>query len=278
VLPAPTNCSATERAARKVVEELGAHAVVVDELAEGGAGRSGSSVLLNAAHDHAHVHALNHNDDTDWVEDGLDSVANLLAEALLDLEAARVHVNDARELAEADDVVTRKVCHVSFADEGHHVVFAHGVDVNVADDDHFAVGFAEDGAIDEVLQFLRVAGGEEAERFGDAHGGLLKTFAVGVLPNRLQNSAHASGHGLQAFFGLTLFNLGVGELISEHVADLGSSVALFLVGGASFERWFADHFDRRGEDSGGSGEREMWESLTKNCWINLGACIRTLVV
>ena len=81
-------------------------------------------LLLDAAHHHAEVHGLDDHADAARLDRLLDGLRDLDGEALLDLEAARVDVDEARDLGEADDLAVRQVGDVGLAEEGQQVVLA----------------------------------------------------------------------------------------------------------------------------------------------------------
>ena len=69
----------------------------------------------------------------------LDHLGDLMREPLLHLQPAREHVDETRNLAEADHPLLRDVGDVAFAEERQQVVLAQAVEVDVLDDHHLAV-------------------------------------------------------------------------------------------------------------------------------------------
>ncbi len=104
--PLPLSVDADE--GEKLVAGLGLALEAAEDAGRNGRGGG----LLDAAHDHAEVGGLHDDGDALGLEDVHDGVGDLLGEALLDLQAAGVHLGDAGELGEADDGVAGDVADV----------------------------------------------------------------------------------------------------------------------------------------------------------------------
>ncbi len=114
--------------------------------------------------------------------DGLvDGFGDLAGEALLHLEAAGEGIDEAREFAEANDFAGGDVGDVGLAEEWEQVVLAHGVELDVLDDDHLVVLDVEERAVEDFVDVHAVALGEEGHRLLHALGGLEQAVAGGVL-------------------------------------------------------------------------------------------------
>ena len=84
--------------------------------------------------------------------DSMTSLRYLLGEALLKLQAARVHVHQPRQLGHAEYPAARYVADVASSEKRQHVVLAKAVDLDVLHD-HHAVGFLrEHRAVDQPFQ------------------------------------------------------------------------------------------------------------------------------
>ncbi len=123
----------------------------------------------------------------------LDGFGDLGGEALLNLQAPGEEFDQARNFAEADYLSVWDVGNVHFAEKRQHVVLAEAEHFDVFDDDHFIVGFGEEGAFEQGFGVFGVAAGEELHGFVDALGSLLKAFAVGIF-------AEADEHFLDQVF------------------------------------------------------------------------------
>ena len=110
-----------------------------------------------------------------------DRLGDLPGEVLLDLQAAGEHVDDPRHLRQAEHLAGGNVRHMSLADEGQEVVFAQGVQLDVADDDHFIVVRGEQRAVDDFLQGLAIAVAEVLHGLGRALRGVEQAFALRVF-------------------------------------------------------------------------------------------------
>ena len=124
---------------------------------------------------------LDHHADAFGGEGVHDGGGHLVGEPLLDLEAAGEEVDDPRELADAEHLAFGDIANVALSKEGQHVVLAQAVELDVADDDHVVVFDGEDGIVDDLLQILSIALGQELHGLGGAVGGVDQPLAGGVL-------------------------------------------------------------------------------------------------
>ena len=136
--------------------------------------------------------ALDHDHHAQRIEVLLQRVRDLVGEALLHLQAAREHIHDARNLAQADHLVTRDVGDMRLADERQHVMFAHRVVLDISHDDHFtlAVFHLEHRAVDDRLDVLTVAFEQLIVHLGDPVRRAQQAIPVGVFAHLQQDQAH----------------------------------------------------------------------------------------
>ena len=76
------------------------------------------------------------------------------------------------------------------AEEGHHVVLAEAVEVDVAHQHHLVVVDVEQRTRQDLARILRVALREEAQRLGRTRWCSRETFAAGIFSQLLQQSLH----------------------------------------------------------------------------------------
>eukprot|EP00968_Pinguiococcus_pyrenoidosus_P009478 scaffold736_cov254-Pinguiococcus_pyrenoidosus.AAC.2 len=188
-------------------EELGSRPRIRLEAASYRGGDGGRARLVNAPHAHAKVLRLDDNANTQRVDCLLDRLADLLRQALLHLQPPCVHLGHPRELAEAQDVGPRNVGNVHLPREGHQMVLAQGVQVNVLDQDHLRVAFVEHGVAHHLRQALLIALGEKPHGFGRSHGRLDQSFPLRVLAQALQDHPEGRCHLLE-LLGLLAGRLG----------------------------------------------------------------------
>mmetsp|Transcript_29315 Transcript_29315/g.97021 ORF Transcript_29315/g.97021 Transcript_29315/m.97021 type:complete len:304 (-) Transcript_29315:16-927(-) len=174
-------------------EELRARPGVGLEAAEE-RGRHGRRARgLDAAHAHAHVRRLDDDADAAGPAGLGDGLGDLRREPLLHLQALREHVGDARELGQAQDLAVGDVGDVALAEEGHDVVLAERVELDVLDEDHLAVVLGEDRAVEHVLEALRVARRAVHQQLGHAPRRVLEALAARVLAERVEDRRHRAG-------------------------------------------------------------------------------------
>src|SRR6185437_5354292 len=171
-------------------QKLLARARVVPENARDGRRHRLRILLLNTAHHHAEMICFDHDAHAARLEHALNRFGDLLGEPLLHLQAARKHLDDARELGEPYDLVVRDVRDVRLAEEGKHVMLAQRIELDVAHHDHARVLFLEHGIANDVLHALVVAAREPGERCRHALGCPEQALALGVLADQFENGAH----------------------------------------------------------------------------------------
>ena len=112
---------------------------------------------------------------------------DLPGHALLNLKASGEYVHQTRQLADAEYFAVRNVADVAFAEKRKHVMFAHAVKFNVADNDHIVAILVEDRAVDDRVDVLFVSAGQELKTFPDAFRSFDESFAFGILAEVKQN-------------------------------------------------------------------------------------------
>jgi hypothetical protein len=117
-------------------------------------------------------------------------VCDLVGEPLLHLEPAREHVDDARDLRQADDASARDVCDVHLAEERQQVMLAHRVHLDVLHDHHVAVVLLEDAVADRVLDGHGVAARQPAHAARDALRRAQQSVPLRILAQQLELLAH----------------------------------------------------------------------------------------
>ena len=163
---------------------------------------------------------LRADDDADPLRVGLlhDGVRDLLRQLLLDLQAPREHVDDARELRDAEHLALRDVADGALAVERQQVMLAERVELDVLQDHHVVRAARELRAVHDGLQALAVAARQERERLRDAHRRLLQAFAFGVFPQLDQEFPDERGNLLF----IRLFHP------THSIAKFGDSVLHFI--------------------------------------------------
>ena len=133
--------------------------------------------------------AFEHDHHAGRIEVIVQGVRDLVGQALLDLQAAREHIHDARDLAQADDFLARDIGDMRLADKGQHMVLAHRRVVDIGDHDHFALAVfhVKQRAVDDRLDILPVAVEHLVVHAGDAGGRFPQTIAVRVFALMQQN-------------------------------------------------------------------------------------------
>ena len=90
------------------------------------------------------MHGLYHDGHSQGFESVHDAVPDLDCQPFLDLEPARVGLDNPGDLAEAGDLAVRNIRHVTFADEGQHMMLAHRIQFDILHQNHLLVLLVED--------------------------------------------------------------------------------------------------------------------------------------
>ncbi len=182
-------------------------------------GRGGHAgvVFFDAAHHGAQVHGFDDDGNALWVEQVAQEVGYLARHALLDLQAAGVHVDDAGNFGEAEHPAVWNVGNVSAPNEGQHVMFAKAIEFDIAYDDHFIVLDFEDGVVDESFCIDVVACEEFSIHTGHAGGGFLQAFSCGVFAKSGEHAEDGffDGWEVDVFLPIWLKD-GIVEVVLTH--------------------------------------------------------------
>src|SRR4051812_18181523 len=140
---------------------------------------------------------LNHHRYPGGMEHLHQGVRNLDGEVLLDLQAAREHVHDPRDLRETDDFPIRDVSHVRLAEKGKQMMLAHRIELDVFDEHDLARLGIEDRFVDQGFEILAIPGGEELEGPRRAIWGFQQALAFWIFANRFEQTAERVLHAGQ---------------------------------------------------------------------------------
>src|SRR5439155_11696276 len=112
--------------------------------------------------------------------------------ALLDLQAARKHVDQPRDLAQSDYLVGRQVRDVGLAEKRQHMMFAEAEKFDVLHHNHLIVIYAERRAVEDVIHILMVAAGEKLQRLLKTFWSLAQSFAVRIFAYQTDDFSHVT--------------------------------------------------------------------------------------
>src|ERR1043166_9389884 len=115
-------------------EKLRARPGVLLERTQEARSLHGGILFLHATHHHAEVLRFDHNGYASWMKRLHQRIRDLNREVLLDLESAREHVDDARDLGETNHLSVGNVSDMRFAHERQKMMLAHRVELDVLDE------------------------------------------------------------------------------------------------------------------------------------------------
>ena len=173
------------------------------ERTKHGAGDGLAVLLFHAAHLHAEVARFDDNANAFGADFFFDGLRDLAGHALLNLQAARKHVDQARDFAEAEDALVGQIGDVGLAEERQQVVLAQAEEFDVFHDDHFVVGDGKRGAVHDGIEILVIAAGEKLQRLFKTLRGLAQTLAVRIFPDERNHFAHQIRDALLREFHLS---------------------------------------------------------------------------
>ncbi len=157
---------------------------------------------MDAARGHAFVRADHDHADATRLQHLLDAARDLRGHFFLDLEAARIGFDHAREFRDPDHCTIGDVADVGLADDRRHVVLAMAFVFDVAQHDHLVVaGDFLEGALEVVLGIERIAAEPVAIGLDDAARRVEQAFARRVFAGVTQQGAH----GLFGLFTTDVF-------------------------------------------------------------------------
>src|SRR5229473_3689660 len=181
-------------------EKLVASLLIVTEGPEHGASHGRTVLLLHAAHLHTQMASFDDYADALRSDFFLDGLRDLAGHALLNLQAARKHIDHASDLAEPQNPLVRQIGHMGLAEERQQMVFAETEEFDVLHDDHLVVGHAERRAIQYMIQVQVVTAGQILESFLETLRRLAQPFAIRVLSDDLDDLAHVASDGARVEF------------------------------------------------------------------------------
>ena len=118
----------------------------------------------------------------------------MLRHLLLELQAPREHIHEARNLGQPDHLAIGQIGDMRAAEEGQQMMFAQAVELDVAHEDDALVFCGKERAIDEPVHVHFIPGQQLAVRSRDALGvrsspGRAKSWSSAVRRSRIANAA-----------------------------------------------------------------------------------------
>ena len=118
------------------LQKLVARGVGLVEAPKHGGGDHAGVLLFHAAHHHAQVPRLDDHADALGFEVVHQRAGDLVGQALLQLQTARVKIRQTRQLADAQDAALGDIADMAPAEKRQQVVLAEAEDLDILDDDH----------------------------------------------------------------------------------------------------------------------------------------------
>ena len=85
-----------------------------------------------------------------------DSVSDLFCHLLLDLQSPGKDIDDTWDFGETDHFAIGNIGNMSATDNRKHMVFTQGIKLDIPDDNHFVIGTAEEGLIENFSGVLLI--------------------------------------------------------------------------------------------------------------------------
>src|SRR5258708_11430847 len=187
-------------------------------------------LLLDATHHHAQMPGLDDHADALWLDGVLDGLGNLRGQPLLDLQAARERLDEARYFAQADHFSVGDVGHVHLAKKRQKVVLAQAEHFDIFHDHHLVVADSKERLAQKRFGIVLVALDEKLHGLLDARGCARKAFAIGIFAQADKHFAHqffvgGAGEGgwfrrrFHRFLVVSRWSIVVGELYPQMTND-----------------------------------------------------------
>ena len=142
-------------------QKLAADFFVVSERAENRACGHHGVLLFNAAHHHAEMAAFHDNAHALGAGGVQNGRGDFLCKPFLDLQAPCEAIDYSCEFADAQNLAVRNVSYGATAVERQKMVFAHGVYLNVSEDDHVVRAACENCVVDDRARTLSHSASKE---------------------------------------------------------------------------------------------------------------------
>src|SRR5947207_15450649 len=111
----------------------------------------------------------------------VDRLGDLRGQALLNLQPASIHVDQPRNLAQADHPAVRDIPDMTLAEKREQMMLAQAEQLDIPDDDHFVIRNIEERFVQDVIRIHPVTARKKTECTIDPCGSVLETVACGVL-------------------------------------------------------------------------------------------------
>ncbi len=125
---------------------------VVPEYTQHGGGLHLGVLLFHAPHHHTEVLGLNNDPHSFGPGEFHHRIGNLGGEVFLNLQAPGKDIDDTRHFGQTNHFAVRDLGHVTLTDKRQHMVFTHGVQLDVLNNDHLAVIAAENSDFHDPVQ------------------------------------------------------------------------------------------------------------------------------
>ena len=130
---------------------------------------------------------LDDNPNPDRIQDPRQRLSDLIGQPLLHLETPTEHLDQTWDLAETDHSVPGQIRDVTLPEERQQMMLAQTVEINILDDDHFAVVDGEQRAVDNLIDIGTVAARQEFKRFSHTGRGSHQPFTCQILADLAQH-------------------------------------------------------------------------------------------
>ena len=138
--------------------------------------------LKKFAEYHAVVRRLDNDADALRFQDVINGVGNLRRHLFLNLQAAGIDVDNARQLADADHAAVWNVGHPNLADDRRHVMLAMALETNATQYDHLVIAFdLFEGLFQDIDRVLCIACEEFLQRARYARRRLDQAVPFGIF-------------------------------------------------------------------------------------------------
>jgi hypothetical protein len=205
-------------------EKFGTCAGVVFKSAQKTGGLHDRVLFFNASHHHAKMFRFYNHGHARRLQAIHERLGDLGCKILLDLQAPREYIDNARHLGKANHFSVWKVSHMRATDEGKQMVLTQRIKLNVFDQDDLTRTGFENGPVDDLIEILPITLCEKLQRARRPIRGSLETVSINIFPNalkqfavRVRNSVEISLWQAIALARETFPNIKIGIMTLNHV-------------------------------------------------------------
>lgn len=151
------------------------------ERSQHGAGDGHGVLFFHSPHHHAKMSGFDDDADAMCIQLRAQRFRNLHRQPFLNLQASGEHIDDPRDLTEADHLLVRQVPDMDSTKKRQQMVFAHAEEIDVFDDDHLVIFDRKERTVQEMVDITLIPLRHKGQGFGYSLGSLEEAIPTGLF-------------------------------------------------------------------------------------------------